>query len=127
MASGNAKSIMEGLRADLVQGLPVEVAGYLVHAEMARGLELAQLGPPEQPQAANVAASPKTEWFDLFSNEDSGPTPVMARTQEQWKEAGFSVNTHRVKGPAFWQTTELEDAPQLIAATTRVMAPEGQP
>jgi len=27
-----------------------------------------------------------------------------------------------VSGPAFWQTTEIEDAPALIAATTEVVS-----
>jgi uncharacterized protein len=27
------------------------------------------------------------------------------------------VRSHTVMGPSFWQTTEIEDAPALVAAT----------
>jgi hypothetical protein len=38
-----------------------------------------------------------------------------------WEQAGCRVNSHLVNGPAFWQTTEIEDAPFLIDATTAAL------
>jgi hypothetical protein len=43
--------------------------------------------------------------------------PVSQKYIEQWRVAGFDVETKVVRGPGFWQTSEIEDAPELISAT----------
>ena len=117
MLGGQAKGVMEGIRQQLASGSPVEIAGYMLSPGLASGLEHAALvAPIGQSQARRM------EWFDLSTREDAGITAVSAKTIAEWQLAGFAVDRHSVCGPAFWQTTEVEDAPALIAATTAALA-----
>ncbi|OGA95136.1 MAG: hydrolase 2, exosortase A system-associated [Burkholderiales bacterium RIFCSPHIGHO2_12_FULL_61_11] len=117
LLSGQAKGVMEGMRRQLADGLPVEIAGYLLSPGLATGLEQAALVPP-----TDQGPTQRLEWFEVSKREDAGLCPISAKTIAQWRQAGFAVDSHIVHGPAFWQTTEIEDAPELIAATTAVIA-----
>lgn len=116
LASGNAKAIMEGLRSSLGQGQAVEVAGYLLAPALASGLEQANLTPP-----ATHGHASRVEWFELSTREDASLTPVAATSITQWQQALYTVRSHLINGPGFWQTTEIEDASALIDATTMAM------
>ncbi len=118
LASGNAKAVMDSLRADLANGQPVEVAGYMLAPALTNGLEQATLTPPvseTHPAAGQVV------WFELSTREDASFTPVTSKAIAQWQQVGFVVHSQLVNGPAFWQTTEIEDAPALIAAGTAAL------
>jgi hypothetical protein len=84
---------------------------------LAAGLEQATLTPP----TLTVQAQ-RLEWFELTTREDASLSPVSVQTIGQWQQAGFQTSSHIVQGPAFWQTTEMEDAPALIAATTAAVS-----
>lgn len=109
MLAGNAKGVMEGMRAQLAEGNTVEVAGYTLNPGLANGLEQSNLNPP--------GASGRVEWLELSTREPATLTPVAAQAQARWQQAGYSLRSHLVTGPSFWQTAELEDAPALISAT----------
>lgn len=113
LASGNAKAIMEGLRAQLAAGAPVEIAGYTLAADMATGLERADLAPP--------STAGRLEWLDVSSREDATLSPAAAKPLQAWADAGFSVRSQVVTGPAFWQTSEIEVAPALLTATVSAL------
>jgi len=113
LMGGQAKVIMQGLRDQLARGEPVEIAGYMVSPGLASGLEQTTLSPPVTKDAAQ-----RVDWFEISAREDATLSPVASQTIAQWQQAGYSVTTHLVNGPAFWQTTEIEDAPALIHATT---------
>jgi exosortase A-associated hydrolase 2 len=117
LASGNAKAVMDGLRADLAQGRPVEIAGYLLAPALVNGLEQAKLVPPP----TNTPAGSRVEWFELSTRDEASLTPAVAKAIADWQRAGYMVRSHIVTGPAFWQTTEIEDAPALIPATTAAL------
>lgn len=110
LASGQAKGVTEQLRQQLAAGQAVEIAGYSVAPGLAAGLEMADLQPPAQ-QSGRVA------WFELSTREDATLAPVSQKRIEQWQAAGFTVEAKVVNGPGFWQTAEIEEAPELIAAT----------
>ena len=112
LASGNAKGVMDGLRADLASGKPVEVAGYQLAPSLAKGLEQANLAPPP-----TRAMASRVEWFELSTRQDAIFTPVAVKSQALWEEAGYAVCSHLINGPSFWQSTEIEDAPALVSAT----------
>jgi hypothetical protein len=84
---------------------------------LASGLEQATLSAP-----ALKGHAPLVEWFELSTREDAALSPVSAKTVEAWQQAGWRVNCHMVHGPAFWQTTEIEDAPNLVATTTTALS-----
>lgn len=114
MLSGNSKGMMEAMRLQLTQGQAVEVGGYLLSPELAFGLEAAQLSPPAALGGALV-------WLELSTQADAEFSPVSARSQAQWRAAGYECQAQLVQGPSFWLTTEIEDAPALIAATTTAL------
>ena len=117
MLGGQSKGVMESMRQQLAAGSPVEIAGYMLSSGLAVGLEQAALVPP-----ASMGQARRLEWFELSTREDPSFSPVSAKTTAQWQQAGFRTGSHIVHGPLFWQTTEIEDAPALIAATTAALA-----
>lgn len=110
LASGQAKGVTEALRQELSAGRAVEIAGYAVSPGLANGLEQSELQPP-------VDRSGRVSWFELSTREEATLTPVSQKRIEQWQTAGFKVEAKVIRGPAFWQTSEIEDAPELITAT----------
>ena len=115
---GDAKATLAAVRAGLVAGLPQEVAGYSLSAALAHGLEAAQLTPlPAQPQRRVV-------WLETSTRDDGELLPASRSNIQAWRDAGHEVRAHVVKGPAFWQTLEIEDAPALLQATTMALAVE---
>ncbi len=114
MAAGGAKAAMAELKQLLAAGQPVEVAGYELSAELLQGFERAELKPP--PQSGTLA------WLEVSPREDTALLPATAATLEAWQSAGFEVHSTAVRGPQFWQTTEIEDAPALVAASLACLA-----
>lgn len=117
MLGGQSKGVMESIRQQLAAGSPVEIAGYMLSSGLAAGLEQAALVPP-----ASMGEPRRLEWFELSTREDAGLSPVSAKTIAQWQQAGFRIGNHIAHGPAFWQTTEIRDAPALLAATTAALS-----
>ena len=118
MLGGQSKGVMEGMRQQLASGASVEVAGYMLAAGLASGLEQATLLPPP----IHAHQTRRLEWLEVSTREDANLSPVSAKTITQWQQAGMDVRSHIVNGPAFWQTTEIEDAPALITATTAALS-----
>ena len=105
---------MAGLRARLAAGNTVEVAGYTVAPELAAGLERATLQPP--PRGVGCV-----EWFEISAAAEATIAPAAAMAATSWRNAGFDVRQALVRGPAFWQTTEIEEAPALLQATSAAL------
>ena len=110
MMSGAGKGLMDELKQQLAAGQAIEVAGYMLAPTLAHGLGRAVLTPP--PGRAG-----RVEWLEVTTREDTEPTPVSAQALAQWSAAGFQCRNQLVRGPSFWQTTEIEDAPALLDAT----------
>ena len=115
MLGGNNKGLMEATRQQLAQGHAIEVAGYTLSPLLANGLEQSQLKPPQ------LSRSCRLEWFELTTRDDAALSPVATQTLAKWTAASYQSRNHLVQGPAFWQTSEIEDAPNLIAATTAAL------
>lgn len=120
LASGNAKAVLDGLRNELAQGRAVEVAGYQLSPGLARGLGQATLQPPATDAASNSAR--RVVWFELSTRDDATLSPAATQSIAQWRDVGFDAGGQVVTGPAFWQTAEIEDAPNLLAATCAALA-----
>lgn len=114
MASGNAKAVMDGLRLQLAAGKSVDIAGYTLAAKLAAGMEQATLTAP--PLAGRL------EWLDTSTQPDASLSPATAKPLQAWQAAGFAVRSQIVTGPAFWQTSEIEEAPALLTATLAAIA-----
>ena len=115
LLGGQSKGVMEAMRQTLANGTSVEIAGYMLHPGLAAGLELATLDPPTGPA---LCPAGQLEWIEMSTRDDASLSPVSVQTIARWQQAGFIVNSQVVKSPSFWQTTEIEVAPELIEATT---------
>jgi len=116
LMSGQVKATMQGLRDRLARGEPVEVAGYRVAAQLASGLEHATLDPPRVATAQPLA--PHVVWLEVSTRDDATFSPAASQGMASWQQAGYALTRQIVTGPAFWQTSEIEDASALIAAST---------
>ena len=113
MLDGGAKGVTESLKRELAAGQAVEVAGYRLHPQLAAGLEAATLAPPPQPARA--------VWLEVAGGDAPELLPASRMAIERWRAAGWQVDAEAVTGPAFWQTTEIEDAPALLARGTQAL------
>jgi exosortase A-associated hydrolase 2 len=113
LLDGTSKGVLEGLRQQLLSGHAVDVAGYSVAASLAAALEASTLDPPTK--------GGRVEWLELSNRDDPGLAPASETTLQRWREAGWDVRSRLVKGPAFWQTSEIEEAPRLIEASIEAL------
>ena len=124
MLGGQAKGVTESLRQQLAAGNAVEIGGYALSPAVASGLERAELALPDRLRRPEPSA--RLEWFELSTREDAALSPVAQKAIAQWEQDDFEVRGHILHGPAFfWQTTEIEDAPALIAATAVALCDTG--
>ncbi len=114
MQHGAGKGVTESLHADLAQGRAVEVAGYRITPALALGLAAASL---QRPSAA--AADSRLVWLEVTSRVPAALLPASAPVLAHWHEAGYRVSSQAVAGAPFWQTVEIEDAPELVTATVQ--------
>jgi exosortase A-associated hydrolase 2 len=113
LMTGKAQGAAAAARGALAAGHPQEVAGYRLSPGLALGLESASLEP---------AGSPSGLWaIELNTRSPTTPGPALLTALSRWQRAGWHTHTEVVNGPSFWQTSEIEDAPELIAATREAM------
>lgn len=117
MATGQAKAVGETLRQQLAAGQTVEIAGYSIVPALANGLEQAELKPP-----VSSGTYGRVLWLETSLRDDATLAPAAQKRIEQWQATGYSVDAGIARGSAFWQTTEIEDVPELIAATLAGLA-----
>lgn len=93
-----------------------EIAGYPVSAELLAGMAAAVWRAPG-PDA-------RIHWIELSSRaaHERALLPASQRLVEDWSSRGCRVQADVVAGPAFWQTTEIEDAPALWQRTCEALA-----
>ena len=113
LLEGGGKGVLDELRARLAAGEPVEVAGYRLSASLAAALESAVLTPG--------GSLGRLEWMEISSRVGAPLSPASDDVVQAWRAAGWQARTHRVIGPQFWQTTEIEIAASLIPATVAAL------
>ena len=119
---GGGKGVVDSLRKRLAAGQAIEVGGYRVHPALAAGLEKARLPVP--------ARLNRLVWLEVsavagLASSHPPLTPASVSASAPWRQAAASFEVRLITGPPFWQTTEIETAPALIAATLAAMQPSG--
>lgn len=112
---GRADEPRPDLRQALAAGRPVEVAGYRIAPGLASGLEAATLG-RSPPPVDNVM------WLEVSMQDEPQLAPASRTLVDAWQAAELRVDARVVRGPAFWQTVEIEEAPELIAQTLAALS-----
>lgn len=113
MLAGDARGGLAALKGALDAGGTVEIGGYQLPSGLAQGLGQARLRPP--------AALTRIAWLDMTSRPDATLAPPALQWLNACLEAGHQVHSAAVMGPAFWQTTEIEEAPELLKATLEAL------
>jgi len=113
LSGAEASRRTEQLRAQLVAGQSLEIAGYELSSELALAIErlsLAALAPRDVP----------AQWFEI--NAEGKSSPALRRAAQACIAAGAEVELHAVRGEPFWSSVELCECPVLIAATSDTLA-----
>lgn len=118
MRGGAAKGVTDSLRQRLAAGRSVTVAGYELPAAVAQGLVAAVLQPPPAAKGARLV------WLELSSRQPPELLPTSAAAIASWQAVGHATHAEAVAGAAFWQTAEIETAPELLQATRHAMRQE---
>ncbi|MEO7244435.1 MAG: hydrolase 2, exosortase A system-associated [Rubrivivax sp.] len=113
LADGRAAASTAELLRQLADGAALDVAGYRLSSVLADGLGAATLEPPARPTQALM--------LEVQPQPGSSPSPGLLALESRWSGAGHVVAVTAVAGPSFWQTSEVEDAPELVALTTRLV------
>jgi len=116
MIDGQQKGMAEQVRQTLAQGDCVEIAGYRLSHALAQGLEAAKLHPPQRKTDASGEFESHLAWIEISRNAQE-LSPASQSTFSLWQKASTKSSCAIVQGPAFWQTTEVEDAPELLRAS----------
>lgn len=110
LVSGNGKGLADEIRRTLAAGQPVDIAGYSIAPGLAQGMESIELLPPPGKRS-------EVAWIELSNRADATLSPIAQKRVQDWLAAGYRVHTAVAAGSAFWQTTEIEDAPELLLKT----------
>lgn len=115
LQQGSAKGVTDGLLAELAAGRAVEVAGYQLGPGVAHGLSAAQLVAPKAGAATRVL------WFEVSTQTPPELLPASLNVVQRWSSNGTDVRAAVVNGPLFWQTLDIEEAPELVQRTAEQM------
>ncbi|MDP2004477.1 MAG: hydrolase 2, exosortase A system-associated [Rubrivivax sp.] len=116
---GASPAARDDARTELAAGRHVAVGGYLLSPALAQGMEQAMLAP--------VPRLDRAVWLEVSTRPEATLLPATERALQDWRGAGACVDARVVTGPAFWQTVEIEDAPDLLAATLAALRVETVP
>ncbi|MGK5080808.1 hydrolase 2, exosortase A system-associated [Janthinobacterium sp. HLX7-2] len=106
-------------RAELAQGSPVEVAGYLLAPALAQAIDAVS--------AAALLPRVPVYWlaYQAPDQTSAAPLPALAR---QWLDQGAALHMASFGDGPFWHSGELLACPQLLEATRELchdwLAPE---
>lgn len=95
------------IRARLRTGQCEEIAGYTLAPALADGLESATLTLPSNFRG-------KIIWCEISPDEPAALGPASEARVAEWREAGLDIRARAVSGPAFWQTPEIAECPDLV-------------
>ena len=105
----------QGLRDELRAGKTLEIAGYELSPALAAACDSLDAG--------NMAVHGcPVHWFEAVAEAGRPMPPATRRVVEGWMRAGVSLQTHPTPCPPFWSTQEIEEAPELLSATSRIFA-----
>jgi exosortase A-associated hydrolase 2 len=109
MASGQAKAVGEQPASNWLTARRLK-SPVMAFPALAQGLEQAELKPP-------AGRTGRVVWLETSLRDEPTLAPVARNVSSNGRPPVTASQARVAHGPAFWQTTEIEDAPQLIAAT----------
>jgi len=115
LSSGKGKGVADRFRQKLSMGEAVEIAGYTLSPALVEGLEAAELKFPDNTRG-------RVAWLEMSMREGATLSPSSRKCVAQMEDVVCGkLDARIIHGPAFWQSVEIEDAPELIEATTALL------
>jgi hypothetical protein len=108
----------KALRARLLSGETIEVAGYSLTPALAMALEAVELAAFPPPPSVKV------DWFELVADGGLGPPPAVRSAAQSWRKQGSRTSLWTSVGEPFWSLQEITVAAGLIEATSALFEPE---
>ena len=108
---GETGETAKDLRAKMVTGNYLEVAGYELTGQLADDLDAMHLH-DQAPSAVDAVY-----WLELASHTPRFIAPASEKIVAAWQGAGIAVASQAVAGSRFWDLPEITLAPDLITAT----------
>lgn len=105
-----AKESTRRRREDLKQGRSIQIAGYDLSPDIAAGFDRATTRLPDG-FGSRVAV------LEVGPNPESPVSPALRSLVDGWIEGGVDCSISKVGGPRFWQSQEIETAPELVPAS----------
>lgn len=109
-ASGGTKALRETLQ----RGTSLEIAGYLLHPELAMALDTLT------PLAALPPSCP-VDWLEAVANAEAAPGSGATNGANSWLAAGVDLRLHPVVCAPFWLNPEAGDQLAWHQATLDVL------
>jgi exosortase A-associated hydrolase 2 len=114
MAESRGETTHE-LRASWARGESVEVAGYMLSAELAQALDGLHMN------VLRPARGTRVDWLDVAAEASEGVPPAGQGVVEAWRSAGIDIHARAVAGDPFWALQETTIAAALLGATTELL------
>ena len=108
------KHVISRLRQQLNQGEPVDVGGYVVSAELAKGLEAATLEHLQEGRAP-------IGLIEVASRAGGPLTPASGTHLTHWRSEGRLCTSSVVAGPKFWQSYDTRMARDLVPSSLSML------
>ncbi len=99
------------LKASLLGGQMLEVAGYELAPELAAAIDQRDSGKLALPTCP-------VQWFESVASAERALTPAVERIAANWRDQGVALQVERVVCQPFWTTQEITVSDDLLAATT---------
>ena len=104
------------IRQRLEEGECVEVAGYSIGGSLIADIEVLELA------NMGVLGSGRIHWLEHVTEEGKAIGLATEKAVEQLREQGNQVSVHTFNDPPIWLIHERDFAPQLLAATSRLLS-----
>lgn len=108
---GENKPSMGDLRQTMATQPSIELSGYDTSCTLLATLETQQVANYYDIKDIEVC------WFDVLASQEQQRTKESSRVEENWRNAGATIDYQNVIGPAFWQVWERVVANELLERT----------
>ncbi len=105
----------KALRQGLLDGESLEVAGYEISPDLARGLDASRLAKSAPPAGSDVV------WLEAAQEAEAPLSPASQAVVKAWQQAGSSVRATTVAGPSFWAIEETTLVPAFWQASEEAL------
>jgi exosortase A-associated hydrolase 2 len=112
LADGVAQTGVRELRETLARGVPLEIAGYDLHPQLAAEVDALSL-------VDLVPAVKRVHCLEVTAMAEPKVSPASQRVLDAWRSKGLEVQAAAVGGEPFWSTIEVTECEALLAATGR--------